>query len=426
MAVTTAPRPASGAGGPEAERRTPKGSSLEHSRIFNRRLIFELLHRHGPLSRIDIALRVGLTPQTVSSITRELLDQSLIEEAGRSVGQRGQPQIYLRPNPLAGFSAGVHLDRGRVAAILCDLKLQVVGRAEWTGDTSDPGETLAAVAGLLGTLIETTGTRSGSVWGIGLVLPTRNDDVYETAMPLPGWDAWRNVDVAGQLRALCGLPVLVENDATAAAIGERFGRAAAGARDFVGLYLGYGVGAGVIVDGMPVKGRWGNAGELAFLPVPTKLPRRDGRLAVIDEVLSLTGIANAIGCEPHRIDLERLAGLHRRRDGDLMAWMEEAADGLRFLVAIIETLLDPEFITLGGAVPPTILSALVERAYPLQPSLSARRDRDHPRLVTSELGPGAAVFGAASLPVFANINPNFRHLYIQQLSSLDRPFDRLE
>lgn len=405
------------------------GTNLEHTRIFNRRLIFEALHQSGPLSRIDIAKRVGLTPQTVSGITRELLDQQFIIETGRSQGQRGQPQIYLGPNPIAGFSIGIHLDRNRVVMVVCNLLLEVIGRKIWAGDTRDPDSTLKHIARLTDDLIAEAAVPRDKIWSIGLVLPTLDEDIYDFATKQPGWDAWANVPVAQRLKDLCGLTVLVENDATAAAIGEHFARSDRDKRNFAHLYIGYGVGAGVIIDGMPLKGVWGNAGELGLLPFQPKRMRDNGEPPIIDSVLSLSGIAAALEWSIEEADaavanLSILADLHSQRDPRLSSWMEEAGLCLRFLTAILESTTDPEFITVGGSLPPSIITALVERAYPLHRSLSERKDRLWPRLLVGQLTDDAPVIGAASLPIFVTTNPNFRHLYIRQLGDEQRPFEQ--
>ncbi|WP_234906316.1 ROK family transcriptional regulator [Rhizobium rhizogenes] len=405
------------------------GTNLEHTRIFNRRLIFEALHQSGPLSRIDIAKRVGLTPQTVSGITRELLDQQFIIETGRSQGQRGQPQIFLGPNPVAGFSIGIHLDRNRVVMVVCNLLLEVIGRKIWAGDTRDPDSTLKHIARLTDDLIAEAAVPRDKIWSIGLVLPTLDEDIYDFATKQPGWDAWANVPVAQRLKDLCGLTVLVENDATAAAIGEHFARSDRSKRNFAHLYIGYGVGAGVIIDGMPLKGVWGNAGELGLLPFQPKRMRDNGEPPIIDSVLSLSGIATALEwsieeADAAVADLSILADLHSQRDPRLSSWMEEAGLCLRFLTAILESTTDPEFITVGGSLPPSIITALVERAYPLHRSLSERKDRLWPRLLVGQLTDDAPVIGAASLPIFVTTNPNFRHLYIRQLGDEQRPFEQ--
>lgn len=397
------------------------GAGQAYSRIYNRRLIFELLHQAGPLSRVDIADRIGLKPQTISGITRELLTQGLIHEVGKSVGQRGQPQTYLAPNPDAGYSLGMHVDQGRISIVLGDLLLNIRQRTEWVGETTDPAATTSVMAQLAETMILESGIEKQKIWGIGLVLPTLNADTYEAEMTMPGWDLWRGFDVAGKLGALLDLPVLMENDATAAAMAELFSHSGTPPRNAVLVYIGYGTGAGIVVDGMPMKGARGNAGELGLLPLPLCLP--GSASGVIDDQLSLHAIARMLHCPVAELTRETIGTMHASRDSILMHWMETATQTLRFLVAIIETAFDPETIFLSGGFPESVLSALVERAYPLLPSLSATRDRELPRLITATLLTDGPVIGGMTLPVFVNTKPDFRHLYIRQVGSDERPFD---
>lgn len=396
----------------------------EDARISNRRLIFETICQHGPISRVEMGGIVGLKPQTISTITRELLDQGLITEAGRSTGLRGQPQIYLEPNAEAGYSIGVHLDRNVCLLMLADLKRTVVVRRQVVLDTRQPGETLQRVAAEIASALAEAGAPRERVWGLGLVLPTFGSSVYDFDFSMPHWEAWRDFPFAEELRRLTGLPVLVENDATAAAIGERYHRGDTSQSSFVYFYIGQGTGAGLIIDGAPFKGAFGNSGEMGLLPIfgldgsPVWPEQR------MVDVLSLPGLARACGQERGEMATETLLQLHEVRDQRLMEWLRAAADTLRDVTAVFEVLFDPEFIAVGGALPRPIIQTLVDQAYPLRPTPAARRDRTMARLVPAELVEDAAVHGAALLSIFVNTSPNFRHLYIRQITQDQRPFDR--
>lgn len=396
------------------------GSRVEDTRLFNRRLVFEAIFQKGPISRVEIGGVVGLKPQTISSITRELLELDLIVEAGRSSGLRGQPQIYLEVNARARFSVGLHLDRGLCRLVICDLKRQEIVRKDIITDTVEPKATLELISATLDALFREHAVPPKQVWGIGLVLPTFGSDVYDFDFSLPYWDQWRDFPVADHLSRLTGCPVLVENDATAAAIGERFHRPDVNSSIFAYIYIGHGTGAGLIIDGMPFKGFRGNSGEVGLLPVygvdgsPVWPDRQTA------DILSLRGLASACRLEDEdRLDHDRILELHFLRDHGLMSWMADSASALRDAVAIIEVLFDPEFIAVGGLMPAAVVETLVDRAYPLRPTPSARRDRMRPRLTPAMLIKDAAMLGAAMLPIFVNTNPNFRHLYMSQMPQAD-------
>ncbi|WP_237152927.1 ROK family protein [Oryzibacter oryziterrae] len=399
------------------------GSRIEDARIFNRRLVFETIFQRGPISRVEISGLVRLKPQTISSITRELLDQGLIIEAGRSSGLRGQPQIYLDANAAAGFSIGIHLDRGQVLVKVCDLKRSEVTRRDLQVDTRNAGDALSFIAISIGDILGELGIGREKVWGVGVVLPTFGSSAYDFDFSLPDWDDWRDVSVAERLQQLTGLAVYTENDATAAAIGERFHRHDDPAADFCYIYIGNGTGAGLIVDGMPFKGARGNSGEVGLLPVfgidgSPAWPERETR-----DILSIGGLRQAVGAADDATAMAEAERLLKLRDHRLMQWMDAAAAALRDITAIIEVLFDPEFVVAGGLLPRPVVELLVEHAYPLRATPAARRDRQQPRLTAAALIKDAAVTGAAMLPIFVNTNPNFRHLYVRQIPQDVRPID---
>lgn len=401
------------------------GSRIEDARIHNRRLVFETIFQRGPISRVEISGIIGLKPQTISSITRELLEQDLIVEAGRSSGLRGQPQIYLEANAEAGWSIGVHLDQNHCSILAFDLKRSERGRLSLRLDTRNPASAVRVLATAILNLLEANNQPVNSVWGIGLVLPTFGSDVYDFDFSIQHWDAWRDASFAEELQQLTGIPVLVENDATAAAIGERIHRPDAGEANFVYYYVGHGSGAGIIIDGYPFKGVGGNAGEIGLLPVPgiPANPVWSNGAADSGEQspspLSLEGLAAACGVDEASLNDQLVGQMLAMRDHRLMDWLAHAANVLRDVTAIIEVMYDPGFIAVGGPLPRPLVERLVDRAYPLRPTPAARHDRSLPRLLPAKLIEDAAVTGAAMLPIFVNISHNFRHLYFRQLLSED-------
>jgi predicted NBD/HSP70 family sugar kinase len=400
------------------------GSRIEDARIHNRRLVFETIFQRGPISRVEISGVVGLKPQTISSITRELLQQELIVEAGRSSGLRGQPQIYLEANAAAGFSIGVHLDQNQCHILVLDLKRQERARLSLRCDTTDPDMTLRMLADNIAALLRDNKLQADRVWGLGLVLPTFGSDIYDFDFSIPHWEKWRDVSFAEDLQRLTGFPVLVENDGTAAAIGERTQRQDAQEATFVYFYIGHGSGAGLMIDGYPFKGVGGNAGEIGLLPIfglgASPVWPENERTDIQGGLLSIGGLAAACGLPEAEMDDRTILQLMERRDHLLMDWLASAAAILRDVSAIIEVMFDPGFIVVGGALPGALVERLVDRAYPLRPSPSARRDRTLPRLLPATLIADAAVTGAAMLPIFVTTSHNFRHLYFRQMLADDR------
>ena len=175
--------------------------------------------------------------------------------------------------------------------------------------------------------------------------------------------------------------------ATAAAIGERFHRGDATSSTFVYFYVGRGTGAGLIIDGAPFKGAFGNAGEMGLLPIFGL----DGSPVWPEQktldVLSQGGMARACDMAEDAVDADEVIRLHQLRDHRLMEWLKSASDTLRDLTAVFEVLFDPEFIAVGGGLPRQIIQTLVDMAYPLRPTPARTSARSRaPATSTRSLG----------------------------------------
>jgi predicted NBD/HSP70 family sugar kinase len=194
------------------------------------------------------------------------------------------------------------------------------------------------------------------------------------------------------LSARLGADVFLENDATAAALGERLNGVAREAADFFYVFIGEGVGGGLVVRGEPDRGLSGNAGEFGHVVVDPRGPRcYCGNRGCLGEYLSLSSRRRAM--EAHGEASE---------DADA-AWIADAATALSVALVGVENMLDPAMVVLGGTAPSSLLARLIEEIGELRPSV--RQGLGGNRLVMSGLGEHSASLGAAALPIIAATSP---------------------
>lgn len=404
---------------------TLMGSNHTYSGRYNRRLVFDLIRSGEAVSRRSLVDATGLKPQTMSNICKDLIDRMLVVETTRLEGARGAPQKALRIRAEAGCSLGVHIDRDGLLGILCDLSGRELGRERATASLADPRDTIGAIAEMAKRLRLLA--PDAAAWGVGVAMPTLQEAEFEHSVGPPGWDAWSRLPVAEAIEEACGLPVIIENDATAAAVAElRIGRAC-GLSHYIHVFVGHGLGAGIINDGMPLQGFWNNAGEIGLLTWPSELASAE---AAGQTPFSMDELAAMLGRESGEIFAPgHLEVLYGQRDSVLMRWLDLNARRLRLLVSLLENMLDPQTIVVGGHFPAVLIDSLIDRAYPLLPSVSARSQREMPRLCAGALGPEAAALGAAMLPVIAHGSPDFRRLSFMrgrsQSIDFERRFDRV-
>ncbi|MFF4710279.1 ROK family protein [Streptomyces eurythermus] len=248
------------------------GANLGLVRSHNTALVLGLLRDAGTegISRLELAERTGLTPQAVSKITARLRAEGFATEAGRRASTGGKPRTVLRLVPEAGHAVGVHLDRDELRVVLVELDGAVVAerRAELdlgAGAEAVLGAVCAAVRDVVADLPGAGGedlAGVGSLVGAGVALPGPLDHARGVLHRVTGFPEWDGFPLRDALARRLGVPVVVDKDTNAAALGLAVG----GAQEVVGrsfayLHLGTGLGAGLVIDGGVHRGARTGAGE---------------------------------------------------------------------------------------------------------------------------------------------------------------------
>ncbi|MGV9878284.1 ROK family transcriptional regulator [Streptomyces sp. NPDC003006] len=243
--------------------RANSGVNLPALRGHNAALVLDLLRTAGEagISRLELAERTGLTPQAVSKITARLRAEGLAAEAGRRASTGGKPRTVLRLVPDAGHAVGLHLDRDALTAVLVDLTGTVVAErhAPLAFGVGAEAVVEAAAGEVRGLLAESgDGAADGALSGVGVALPGPLDHVGGVLRRVTGFPGWEGFPLRDALAERLGMPVVVDKDTNAAALGL----ALAGAVDsFAYLHLGTGLGAGLVLGGSVHRGARTGAGE---------------------------------------------------------------------------------------------------------------------------------------------------------------------
>ncbi|WP_442805253.1 ROK family transcriptional regulator [Streptomyces sp. GMY02] len=353
----------------------PSGVNLLGLRSHNAALVLDLLRRAGAdgISRLELAERTGLTPQAVSKITARLRERGLAAEAGRRASTGGKPRTVLRLVPEAGHSVGVHVDRDEVRAVLVDLNGTVVGERlrpldlETAAGAQAVVEAVAAQAeALVGQVLGADSARAASaatLVGVGVALPGPLDHRRGVLHRVTGFPQWDGFPLRDALVRRLGVPVVVDKDTNAAALGLALTAAEDGGGSFAYVHLGTGLGAGLVIGGTVHRGARTGAGEFGH------------------QVIQLDG--PSCGCGDRGcLEALCLAAVER---GDV----EEAARVLGVGAANLVGLLDIDRVLLGGrtvaAAPGVFAAGVGER-------VAARAAREG---VPGEAVPVLAVPGGA-------------------------------
>jgi predicted NBD/HSP70 family sugar kinase len=389
-----------------------RGTTQQSSAPYNRRIVLDIIRRQGTISRKEIVDLVSLSPQTVANITNDLESIGLIV-ARRVTGAklRGQPPIAFALNPNAGSSIGLSLEPGRASAALVNLVGEIQGRRQIDVDTHDRRKVLEAMLGLVRDLLRRPAS-TGRVWGVGVALPgplvpTDISFVGPTAL-----EGWTDLSVLDELRDATRLQVFCSVDSVAGALGESLFGVARSLDNFFYLHFGVGLGGTLVVNRSAYRGDNGNATEIGHIPiVPGGTPCYCGNRGCLERYLSLHSLAEALGVQDVR---DRGAQIVEQLDaepqGPLHDWCRQAADRLRDAIGVIENMLDPRTIVIGGSAPKPLVERLVALAHPLRRSVRGGLATPVDRVLLSERQEDSSILGAAVLPIYDLLSPRFEML----------------
>ena len=243
-------------------------ASSETARIINRDIVLELIRTSQPISRADLARRSGLGRSTVSQIVEQLIEENWVREGAMGSLPRGRrPTMVGLNGDLVAIAVDIHPGQASVAVV--DLNGQLLSR--WPVPiTSDPAASMRLIIECIQRIRPTAPQKSTE--GIGISLPGRVNPTTQRLIFAPNLK-WPEFDIKKMVETRMGLPVVLENDATACLMAERIFARMDGVKDAVLVAIGEGVGTCVLANGQVFSGHNGMAGEFGHILVDPNGPR---------------------------------------------------------------------------------------------------------------------------------------------------------
>jgi len=381
--------------------------------------ILDLLRAEKQISRVEIAARSGVTQATVTNVVKTLMDAGVVREGTREQLSRGAPRRMLELVPAAWYAIGVQIDSTTTTVVIADYAGIRVASASLRGPGSlSPAAAIAELVDHVDDLLLSASIPRERILGACLVTYGPQDrEAGKLLTPQPT-DEWYGFPLATSLSEALGLPVLLENDATAAAIGEQ----AIGlvpTSTFGLLFMSTGVGGAVVVDGVPYRGRSSNAVEIDHVVVnpggAVCLCGTRGCVGAEAQPLAVSALAFERPGLAARLDLrgtddegladfERLARAARGGDAEATELLAASADYLGLAVVTMFNLFDIDTLVLTGPAFRTAGPMYRTRIEELVRERAAGRDLSQPQILISADVEQAAPMGGA-LQVLRTIPP---------------------
>lgn len=301
---------------------------------------------HGPISRAELGRRLGLSPASLTRLSKPFLDRGLMVEAAETVqGSTGRPARPLDVPVDTGRFVGMKLTGESVFGAVTDLRAGAVATAERSLDGHDVASVVATLADLVAELRADGGADLGGV-GVSIGGNVAGERVV-TRAPFLGW---RDVPLADLLEAEVGLPVTVENDVTALTTAEQWFGDVRGRDSFAVVTIGAGVGYGLVVHDRVVTTPDSGLGLGGHLPLDPNGPLcPEGHRGCSSAMLSIPSITAQLGIALGReVDYDEVLRLAQEGHPLAVSITQAAGRALGRMMALIANLAMVDTIVLSG------------------------------------------------------------------------------
>jgi predicted NBD/HSP70 family sugar kinase len=400
------------------------GTNLPKIGGYNYNVVLSSIQAAEGISRVELAEQTGLTAQTISVIVRRLIEQGIVQESGSLPSAGGKPRTTLRINPTAAYAVGIHFDPIEMSVVVVDMMGHKLAHSRHAiSPRLEPEALIADAAEVARKQLAELEVADERVLGVGAACPGPIDQSQGLVISPPRRDCWTEVPIKRLLERYIGFSVIVDNDANAAAIGERWSGHGRGTSDFAFLYMGTGIGGAMFLSNNIYRGVSLNAGEFGHIVVePNGTPCYCGNRGCLEAMCSPAAIARDVRAE---LDLGRastLAELYHKDpelvdhaaiclaavDGDPVSRrvIDRAAEYLADCAVIIANALDVELLVIGGKAVTHVAEIYKEKVTQFLSSRPLARKTHTLRVAISDMANDGAALGAASLVLHAAFAPD--------------------
>jgi predicted NBD/HSP70 family sugar kinase len=324
-------------------------ASSETARVINRDIVLELIRTSQPISRADLARRSGLGRSTISQIVEQLIRENWVREGAMGSLPRGRrPTLIGLNEDLVAIAVDIHPKQASVA--LVDLNGRLLSR--WLVPlTSDPAASMQLIVDTMQRMRRTGPQKS--IEGIGISLPGRVNPATQRLIFAPNMK-WPDFDIKKAVETGMGLPVTMENDATACFLAELIFARLDGVRDAVLVAVGEGIGTCVLNNGQLVAGHNGMAGEFGHVPIDPAGPKcgcgKKGCWEVFGSCRAALRYYRELHPKAPMVSFQELLNLAEEGDSAAAQALTMQAQGIGRGLRIIIAGLSPSTILIAGDV----------------------------------------------------------------------------
>lgn len=371
--------------------------SFQWMKSMNKSIILNKIRKDGPISRAQIARETNLTPPTVSSNVKELLEQKIVEERDVGESQGGRKPTMLVINDQAFCIIGVDAGPENIQCIVSDLAGKILKRSEIKLELPvNNSQFIDALKKGISICLDGIPKSENEVIGIGIAMHGVVDVEKGMSLYAPNLGL-SDIPIKEELEKAFGLEVKVENDARAMALGEFWFGHHGDVKSMLAVNVGRGVGAGLIIDGKLYHGSSDIAGEIGHMTIDLHGEICEcGNRGCLQTFVTGPAIARKVKAQANPLTAETIYELAVGGNEDYASILAESGRAMGIGLTNLIHIINPEKIVLGGGVSKAekfLLPAIRETIEKSALTASASRTR----VEVTKLGDDATLIGAITL-----------------------------
>jgi len=349
-----------------------QGTNINNVKLHNQQVVLLSLLYEGSLSRVQLAKKAELSNTTITNLVGELIQEGILSEDGENelepneLRPVGRPRTGIHLLPDSRHAVGVHIGVGLFRIAITNLYDEIKTNQIYNFDINEPAENvLTQIVEKIEAIISESGIGRDKILGVGVGASGLVDARSKINILAPNLN-WHNVPLQEYIQNAVNLPVVVDNNVHAMAIGETYFGAARGVDSMAFVYGRTGVGAGLIFRGQVFRGSTTGAGEIGHMILLMRggEPCRCGNSGCLETLVSepiiLRQAENIARRNPkgllaktinERQDLtllDRVFTAARNGDKEVHRMIDERAYYLGLALSNLVNLFNPELILLGG------------------------------------------------------------------------------
>ena len=321
--------------------------------------ILEVVRKNGPISRTDISKLTELNIVTVSNYVSHYIKKGLMIEGELDESTGGRKPVLVELNPKAGYIVGVGLKMMSMVAVLVDLEINVISEIKRERAPENSETVILQMVDLAAEIIEKAEIDKSKIVGLGVGIPGIIDERGRT-IRWPQSLGDKDISVCSSIKDTfekrLNIPTIVENDANAAVLGEKWLGLDRDVRNMV--YMFSGVGCGILINEEIYRGANGAAGELGItsthaskdysFKIATQLGRWEMDIGMVRHAKERIEkgepslLKDLVKGDLSKITFREIVKAIKEKDAVALKVADQAGQDLGKKIAFIVNLLNPE------------------------------------------------------------------------------------